>query len=69
VFSISAETRAGVAVHHRENAIDALVLVEGIQRATQLPVTITNRATGRALTVEELRHLANLERAERPGAR
>jgi hypothetical protein len=68
VFSISAENRGGVTVHHRENAIDALVLEEDIQRATQVAVTITNRATGRAVTVEELRHLANLERAERRGA-
>jgi hypothetical protein len=62
VFSISMETREGVARHHLDNAIDALAVVEGLQKAAQLPIVITNRATGQFLTVEELRHLANLER-------
>ena len=63
MFSISVETRAGVIRHHLDSAINALAIVEGMQRETQLPIVITNRATGRVLTVEELRHLANLERS------
>ena len=60
MFSISVETRAGVTRHHLDSAIDALAIVE---KQTHLPIVITNRATGRVLTVEELRHLANLERS------
>jgi hypothetical protein len=63
MFSISMETREGVTRHHLDNAVDALAVVEGLQKAAQLPIVITNRATGQFLTVEELRHLANLERA------
>jgi hypothetical protein len=63
VFSISCETRAGVTLHHLENAIDALAIVENIQNETHLPIVITNRATGEVLTIEELRRLANLERS------
>jgi hypothetical protein len=55
VFSISMETREGVARHDQDNAIEALALVEGLQKAAQLPIVITNRATGQFLTVEELR--------------
>jgi hypothetical protein len=62
VFSISMETREGVARHYLDNAVDALAVVEGLQKAAQLPIVTTNRATGQFLTVEELRHLANLER-------
>jgi hypothetical protein len=62
VFSISMETREGVARHDLDNAIDALAVVEGLQKAAQLPIVITDRATGQFLTVEELRHLADLER-------
>jgi len=63
VFSISVETRAGVTRHHLDNAIDALATVEDMQKETQLPIVITDRAAGRVLTVEELRRLANLERS------
>ena len=63
MFSISVETRAGVTRHHLDSAINVLAIVEGMQKETLLPIVITNRATGRALTVEELRHLANLERS------
>jgi hypothetical protein len=63
VFSISVETRAGVAWHHLDSAIDALAIVEAVQKETHLPVVITNRATGHVLTVEELRRLANSERS------
>jgi hypothetical protein len=68
VFSISVETRAGVTRHHLDSAIDALAIVEAMQKETRLPIVITNRATGHALTAEELRRLANLERprANRP---
>jgi hypothetical protein len=68
VFSISCETRAGVTLHHLDNAIDALAIVENIQKETQLPIVITNRATGQVLTIEELRRVATLERsrADRP---
>ena len=62
MFSISVETRAGVTRHHLDSAIDALAVVEDIQKETNLPIAITNRAGGHVLTVEELRHLANLER-------
>jgi hypothetical protein len=37
--------------------------VEDIQKETNLPIVITNRARGHVLTVEELRRLANLERS------
>ena len=63
MFSISCETRAGVTLHHLDNAIDALAIVENIQKETQLPIVITNRATGQVLTIEELRRLAYLERS------
>ena len=63
MFSISCETRAGVTLHHLDNAIDALAIVENIQNETHLPIVITNRATGQVLTIEELRRLANLERS------
>ena len=63
VFSVSTETRAGVVRHHMDNAIDALATVEDMQKETQLPIVITDRAAGRVLTVEELRRLANLERS------
>ena len=63
MFSISVETRAGVTRHHLDSAINALAIVEGMQKETHSPIVITNRATGRVLTVEELRHLANLERS------
>ena len=63
MFSISVETRAGVTRRHLDSAIDALAIVEDMQKETHLPIAITNRATGRVLTVEELRHLANLERS------
>ena len=63
MFSISVETRGGVTRHHLESAIDALTIVENMQKETHLPIVITNRATGRVLTVEELRRLANLERS------
>ncbi len=63
MFSISMETRAGVTLHHRDNAIDALAIVENMQKETQLPIVITNRATRQVLTVEELRRLADLERS------
>ena len=68
VFSISVETRAGR--HHLDSAIDALAIVEDMQKETHLPIVITDRAVGRVLTVEELRRLANLERsrANRPDA-
>ena len=59
MFSISCETRAGVTLHHLDNAIDALAIVENIQKETQLPIVITNRATGQVLTIEELRRLGN----------
>jgi hypothetical protein len=70
VFSISVETRAGVTRHHLDSAIDALAIVEDMQKETHLPIVITDRAAGRVLTVEELRRLANLERsrANRPDA-
>jgi hypothetical protein len=35
---------------------------EDIQKETNLPIIITDRAAGRVLTIEELRRLANLER-------
>jgi hypothetical protein len=57
VFSISVETRAGVTRHHLDSAIDALAIAE------DMPIVITDRATGHVLTVEELRHLANSERS------
>jgi hypothetical protein len=60
VFSISVETRAGVTRHHLDCAIDALAIVEGMQKETCLPIAITNRARGRVLTIRELRHLPNL---------
>ena len=63
MFSISVETRAGVTRHHLDSAIDALAIVEDMQKETRLRIVITNRARGRVLTVEELRHLANLERS------
>ena len=63
MFSVSCETRAGVTLHHLDNAIDALAIVDNIQKETQLPIVITNRATGQVLTIEELRRLANLERS------
>jgi hypothetical protein len=63
VFSISVETRAGVTRHYLDSAIDALAIVEDMQKETRLPIAITNRARGHVLTVEELRHLANLERS------
>ena len=63
MFSVSCETRAGVALHHLDNAIDALAIVENIQKETQLPIVITNRATGRVLTITELRRLADLGRS------
>ena len=63
MFSISMETRAGVTRHNLDNAIDALAIVEDMRKETNLPIVITNRATGRVLTIEELRHLANLERS------
>jgi hypothetical protein len=68
VFSISYETRAGVTLHHLDNAIDALAILEKMRKETQLPNVVTNRATGQVLTFEELRRLANLERsrARRP---
>ena len=62
-FSISCETRAGVTLHHLDNAIDALAIVENMRKETQLPIVMTNRATGQVLTFEELRRLANLERS------
>jgi hypothetical protein len=63
VFSISVETKAGVTRHHLDSAIDALAIVEDIQKETNFPIVITNRARGHVLTVEELRRLANLERS------
>jgi hypothetical protein len=63
VLSISVETKAGVTRHHLDSAIDALAIVEAMQKETHLPIVITNRATGHMLTVEELRRLANLERS------
>ena len=63
MFSISVETRAGVIRHHLDSAIVALAIVEDIQKETNLPIVITNRARGHVLTVEELRQLANLERS------
>jgi hypothetical protein len=63
VFSISVETRVGVARHHLDSAIDALAIVENMQKETHWPIVITNRAAGHVLTVEELRRLANLERS------
>jgi hypothetical protein len=63
VFSLSVETRAGVTRHPRDSANDALAVVEDIQKDTNLPIVITNRARGNVLTVEELRRLANLERS------
>ena len=63
MFSISCETRAGVILHHLDNAIDALAVAENMRKETQLPIAMTNRATGQVLTFEELRRLANLERS------
>jgi hypothetical protein len=63
VFSISLETKAGVTRHDRDSAIDALAIVEEMQKETQLSIVITNRAAGHVITVEELRRLANLERS------
>ena len=63
MFSISVATRAGVTRHHLDSAIDALAVVEAMQKETDLPIVITNRATGHVLTVEELRRLADLERS------
>jgi hypothetical protein len=63
VFSISVETRAGVTRHHLDSAIDALAIVEDMQKEAHLQIVITNRARGHVLTVEELRRLANLERS------
>jgi uncharacterized protein Smg (DUF494 family) len=63
VFSISLETRAGVTRHDLDNAIDALAIVKDMQKETNLPIIITDRAAGRVLTVEELRRLASLERS------
>jgi hypothetical protein len=63
VFSISVETRAGVTRHHLDNAIDALAIVKDMQKETGLPIAITDRAAGRVITVEELKRLANVERA------
>ena len=63
MFSISLETRAGVTRHHLDSAIDALAIVEDMQKETHLPIVITNRASGQVLTVEELRRLASLERS------
>jgi hypothetical protein len=54
VFSISVETRAGVTRHHLDSAIDALAIVEDMQKETQLPIVVTNRAAGQVLTFEEL---------------
>jgi hypothetical protein len=34
VFSISCETRAGVILHHLDNASDALAIVENIRKET-----------------------------------
>ena len=55
MFSISMETREGVTRHHLDNAIDALAVVEGLQKAAQLPIVITNRATGQFLTSRKFR--------------
>jgi len=61
VFSVSVETRADVTRHHLASAIDALAIVEDMQKETNLPIIITDRAAGRVLTVEDLRRLANLK--------
>ena len=63
MFSISVETRAGVTRHHLDSAIDALAIVEDMQKEAHLQIVITNRARGHVLTVEELRRPANLERS------
>jgi hypothetical protein len=47
VCSISCETRAGVILHHLDNAIDALAVVENMRKETQLPIVMTNRARDR----------------------
>jgi hypothetical protein len=60
VFSIFLETRAGVTRHNLDSAIDALFIVEAMQKETHLPIIITDRAAGHVLTIEELRRLANL---------
>ena len=61
------EPGAGVIRHHLDSAIDALAVVEDIQKETNLPIVITNRARGHVLTVEELEaSLANLERSPLP---
>jgi hypothetical protein len=52
-----------VTLHHLDNAIGALAIVENMRKETQLPIVVTNRATGQVLTFEELRRLANLERS------
>jgi hypothetical protein len=66
VFSISVETRAGVTRHHLDSAIDALAIVEDIEKETRLPIVITNRARGHVLTVEELRRLARTRPNKNP---
>ena len=53
--------------HHLDSAIDALAIVEDMQKETHLPIGITNRASGQVLTVEELRRLATLERSSADG--
>jgi threonine aldolase len=52
-----------VTLHHLDNAIDALALLESMLKETQSPIVVTNRATGQVLSFEELRRLANLERS------
>ena len=60
MFSISVETRAGVTRHHLGSAIDALAIVEDIQKATNLPIVITNRARGHAPPSRNLKRLRKL---------
>ena len=54
MFSISVETRAGVTRHHLDSAIDALAVVEDIQKETNLPVVITNAREGMCLPSRNL---------------
>jgi hypothetical protein len=58
-----------VGTEARDNAIDALALVEQYLSDKRENVKVVDRASGQPITIEELRGRAAAERGETPGSK
>jgi hypothetical protein len=65
MFTISWGADSGVQTHHRDTAVEALALAEEFIAANRPNLTILDRPTGLAISIDDLRRRAAAERGDK----